>query len=269
MNNIPAHNFSKISLLSAYNCLYKFDIICLSETYLDHSIIPQDPNLEMQGYTLTREEHPSNVKRGGVCVCYKNHLHLQLLNINYLKECVTFELSIKNKFCIIAALYRSPSQSHSEFTNFTTSLELTLQAIVSKNPFLSLVLDDFNAKNKVWFDQDNTTTEGTIINDLMTQYGLTQIIHESTHLLDGSSSIIDLIFTSQNNLATNSRVRSSLHSNCHHQISFFSKFDLKIHYPPPYERLVWEYDKANKDPITKVIDAFDWDKKLSDKYVND
>ena len=64
-------------------------------------------------------------------------------------------------------------------------------------------------------------------------------------------------------------MHSSLHSNCHHQISFFSKFDLKIHYPPPYERLVWEYDKANKDPITKVIDAFGWDKKLSDKYVND
>ena len=51
-----------------------------------------------------------------------------------------------------------------------------LQAIASKNPFLSLVLGDFNAKNKVWFDQDNTTTERTIINDLMTQYGLTQIV---------------------------------------------------------------------------------------------
>ena len=47
-----------------------------------------------------------------------------------------------------------------------------LQAMASKNVFLSLILGDFNAKNKVWFDQDNTTTEGTIINDLMTQYGL-------------------------------------------------------------------------------------------------
>ena len=84
MNSIPAHNFSKISFLSAYNFLHKFDIICLSETYLDSSILPQDPNIEMQTYTLIRTDHPSNVKRGGVCVYYKNHLPLKLLNINYL-----------------------------------------------------------------------------------------------------------------------------------------------------------------------------------------
>ena len=59
-----------------------------------------------------------------------------------------------------------------------------------------------------------------------------------------------------------------MHSNFHRQIIFF-KFNLKIHYPPSYERVVWEYDKANKALITKAIDAFDWDKKLSKKCVND
>ena len=34
--------------------------------------------------------------------------------------------------CIIAALYRSSSQSRSEFKNFNTSLKLTVQAIVSE-----------------------------------------------------------------------------------------------------------------------------------------
>ena len=138
LNSIPAHNFSKISLLSAYNFLHKFDIICFSETYLDSSILSQDTNLEMTRYTLTliRADHPSNVKRGEVFVYYKNHLPLKLLNINYLPECITSELSVKNKFCIIAALYRSTSQSQSEFTNFTTSLELPLHAIASKKSFL-------------------------------------------------------------------------------------------------------------------------------------
>ena len=40
LNSIPAHSFSKISLLSAYKSLHKFDIICLSEIYLDTSILP-------------------------------------------------------------------------------------------------------------------------------------------------------------------------------------------------------------------------------------
>ena len=59
-----------------------------------------------------------------------------------------------------------------------------------------------------------------------------------------------------------------MHSNCHHQI-IFSEFSLKIHYPPPYERVVWEYDKPNKDLITRAIDVFDRDKKLSERCVND
>ena len=105
-----------------------------------------------------------------------------------------------------------------------------------------MVLGDFNAKNKLWFDQDNTLYEGSILNDLMAQYGLTQIIHEPTHILESSVSCIDLIFTSQENLVTNSGVHSSLHPNYHHQI-VFSNFNLKIYYPPSYERFIWKYEK--------------------------
>ena len=127
LNSISAHNFSKVSLLNAYTSLHSFDIICLSETYLDSSILSHDPNLEVQGYDLIRANHPSNVKRGGVCIYYKNHLPLKLTNINFLHECLTIELNIKNKLCVLVALYRSPSQSHNEFSSFITNLESTLQ----------------------------------------------------------------------------------------------------------------------------------------------
>ena len=43
-----------------------------------------------------------------------------------------------------------------------------------------------------------------------------------------------------------SGVHPSLHSNCHHQISY-ANFDFKIHYPPPYKRGTWHYQKANTD----------------------
>ena len=89
-----------------------------------------------------------------------------------------------------------------------------------------MVIGDFSAKNKLWFDQDNTSYEGSILNDLMAQYGLIQIIHEPTHILKSSVSCIDLIFTSQGNLVTSSGVHSSLHPNCHYQI-VFSNFNLK------------------------------------------
>ena len=68
LNSISARMFTKVSLLSAYISVHKFDIICLSGTYLNFEIQSDDKNLEIAGYNLVREDHPSNSKRGGVCV---------------------------------------------------------------------------------------------------------------------------------------------------------------------------------------------------------
>ena len=59
-----------------------------------------------------------------------------------------------------------------------------------------------------------------------------------------------------------SGVHSSLHENCHHQITF-AKFNLKIYYPPPYEREVWHYQKANSENIRKAINEFPWERRFS------
>ena len=58
-----------------------------------------------------------------------------------------------------------------------------------------------------------------------------------------------------------SSVQLSPHPNCHCQL-VFAKFKLSIYYPPPYERTVWYYNKANADLIRRAIDLFDWDKAL-------
>ena len=79
-----------------------------------------------------------------------------------------------------------------------------MQTTNLRKPFLTMVLGDFNARIKLWFDQDNTSYKGSILNDLMAQYGLTQIIHEPrpTHILKSLVSCIDLVFTSQEKLVT-------------------------------------------------------------------
>ena len=64
-----------------------------------------------------------------------------------------------------------------------------------------------------------------------------------------------------------SGVHSSLHPNCHHQI-VFAKINLKICYPPPYEREIWHYEKANAGIICRSIDQFPWDNKFSNLDVN-
>ena len=80
------------------------------------------------------------------------------------------------------------------------------------------------------------TSEGIQVDSITTSYCLNQIISDSTH---NSSSCIDLIFTNQSNLVTESGIHPSLHPKCHHQI-VFAKLNLNVEYPPLYERLIWD-----------------------------
>ena len=54
LNSIAAHNFSKISLLKAYNAAHSYDIKCLSETYLNHDTLSDNDNLKIPIESKTR-----------------------------------------------------------------------------------------------------------------------------------------------------------------------------------------------------------------------
>ena len=91
--------------------------------------------------------------------------------------------------------------------------------MADKNPYLMVALSGYNAKSNSWYRNNSTDTEGSKIDILTSTFGFHQIINEATHILNNSSSCIDLIFTSQPNLVKESGVHSSLHANCDHQIT--------------------------------------------------
>ena len=82
--------------------------------------------------------------------------------------------------------------------------------MADKNSYLMVALGDFNAKSNSWYRNDSTDTEGSKIDIVTSTFGFHQIIKEATHILNNSSSCIDLIFTSQLNLVTESGVHSSV-----------------------------------------------------------
>ena len=182
LNSISAHNFSKMSLLQAYNGVHKYDIICLSGTYLNFSIPYDDDNVKIPEYNLIRADHPSEDKRGGICIYYKHTLPLKVLDIHILQECINFEIKIENKLCNFIVLYRSPSQSQDTFESFIDNLELNIDAIVAKDPYLIDILCDFNAKLSTWCRSDKSTYEGSRIDGLVSNYGLQQLINEPTRI---------------------------------------------------------------------------------------
>ena len=92
------------------------------------------------------------------------------------------------------------------------------------------------------------TMEGTRLDSLVSTDGFHQLISEPTQILQNLLPCIDLIFTDQPSLVDDSSVHPTLHENSHHQI-IYCKLNLKIVYPPPYECLVWHFNRADVNAI--------------------
>ena len=81
LNGISAHNYTKISLLTAFVLVHNFDIICLSETYVNSETSTDDQNLEIPGYYLLCTGQHFNNKREAICLFNRTTPPLIVLNI--------------------------------------------------------------------------------------------------------------------------------------------------------------------------------------------
>ena len=172
--------------------IHQFDIICLSETYLNFDISSGNENLDIPGYRLVRSNHPSNDNQGGVGVYFKFSLPVQILSISMFHE------------------------------TFVKNFELNLELIFTKNPYLTLVVSDFNFKSQNCYKGNKTAASGTKLEIMASHYGFTQIISEPTLILEDASFCIDLIFTSQPNMVLHIGVHSSLHPISHIRFYFLN-----------------------------------------------
>ena len=91
LSSISPHDFVKVSLLEAYNATHKFDIICLSLTFLNSSLQNDDDILVLNGCKLVRSDNPSDLKREGVCIYLKEILPIKVLSIINVHECLVCE----------------------------------------------------------------------------------------------------------------------------------------------------------------------------------
>ena len=164
-------------------------------------------------------------------------------------------------------MYRSPSETSDDFNSFTTNLEKLVITISSINSRFILMLGILMPSGVICSSNDTATAEGAQLDYLTSLHGMKQVITEATHISENSCSCIDLIFSIQPNLITDSGKHPTLHSKCHHQI-IYSKLKLKIEYPPPYTRKVWNYSRSKTDLMNHSIESFDWPKLFSGKNVH-
>ena len=83
----------KLSSIADHNTIHKYDFICVSETYLDSPVHTQDRDILINGYNLICADQPNN-NRDGVCIYYRESLAVELVETNYLSECLLCEVML-------------------------------------------------------------------------------------------------------------------------------------------------------------------------------
>ena len=118
------------------------------------------------------------------------------------------------------------------FGTFADNLELNLDTMANKNPYLIVIPDDFNAKSSN-IKTIKQHVKALKLMRITSQFGVQQLIQEPAHTLSNSFSCINQIkvlnqsIMSQPNLVMESGVHFSLHEKCHHQL-VYAKFNLKV-----------------------------------------
>ena len=148
-----------------------------------------------------------------------------------------------------------------EFNNFIEKFETLLSKIENERPYCTLITGDFNAHCNEWYNKNKTNIFGSTLQGLFNDHGLFQMVHHPTFITKVARTSLDLVITNQPNLILSTEVHPSLHTNSHHQVNY-TKVHLKCPPPPPYERRLWHYGRANIEAIQKSISGYDWENAL-------
>ena len=268
LNVLAAHDHFKVTLIEAFITTHNFNILCLSETFLDSTIDLNDENVNIDGYSILRADHPSNNKRRGVCIYFKQTLPLiRRDDLSTMQETIVTEISVENETCFLTCFYRSPSQSHDELENFCSELNLLLTNTNNNQRACSILIGDFNAKCSKSWTSDKNDIAGLEIDNITTKVGYSQLIKKPTHFINGTSSYIDLIFSSNVSFIRNYGIKQSIYEKCHHIT--YGTLDFNVPLPPTYYREIWDYKNTDTDSIQKAISNFDWSKAFRNKNTNE
>ncbi|CAC5401986.1 unnamed protein product [Mytilus coruscus] len=236
----------KIDLIAAE--YEEFDILAFTESWLNSSHTDDSINLLNIHSPFRRDRGPQ--KLGGEVVVYvKNNLNVRRrpdLEIDEL-EAIWLELKVQNKNIVFGTFYIPPNSGHETWDKVETSLDMAL----NDNKDNIIVSGDFN--------ENQLNISNSKVKALLNQFSLTQMIDEPTHFTENSTSLIDLIMTSNVNEISYCCVGPPLTDQIRYHcpvIGFlnFLKTPLKA-----FKRKIWLYDEGDYDLFRNTRSEADWD----------
>ena len=236
----------KIELIEAE--LSNFDIICLTETWLDYRTT--DDTLALKGYNLYRRDRTGD-NHGGICVFAKRNIFTRRRNDLELPdvECIWIEVSTRQRKILIGTFYRPPNSSPAILSSIEDSIGLAYDT----NAQNILITGDFNldiAKQ----------SSNKKVSDICQHYNLNQLITAPIHYTETSSSTIDLFLTSnKDNVLLSGVGEPFLDQNVRYHCPIYCVFNLDKTTSPVYKRHIWLYDRGDYQSLSYELSETDWD----------
>ena len=218
LNSIITSNFIKVNLsnIKYFRPQHKYNMP--SESYLYSFISSDIVNLHIPDYSCFRFEHPSNKKSMAFLIYYKSALPKSKIETIFLPEFTSVKLKPARKIWRFLSFYRTLAQIQVELEEFSEIVYSILDYVAQNNPF-KVIVEVIQCQVKKNGILMTLSFEDSKIDFLTSTFDLHQIINQPKHVMKTSSPTIDLMFTSQPNLVTESDIHSLLHENCHHQIA--------------------------------------------------
>ena len=236
---------AKCSDLFAYLCCHHVDILAITETFLDESIL--DTEICPCNYVTFRRDRSRH--GGGILLMFKQDLQVSHRADfdSICSELLWMEVATLNVPLLFGVYYRSPSQSNSDIISLNYCL-------LSISDYPIVLCGDFNVPNIDWSVGFHTVSSlpANSLCDLVNDNYLSQLVTVPTR----GDNILDLLFSNSPNFITNVQVTDNLPGTDHDAI----KFTLSVVLPgkSSCKRLPYNYKRADLSLLSNVMCQVPW-----------
>ena len=226
---------TKLDEFKTFVYSHDFDVIGLSETWLDDCDTIDSDKLLLTGYLPPIRKDRSR-HGGGVCAYIRDEfaarqMSLSRLAVNIEAICIEYQVNgAKNLLCIT---YKLPDTDTLDYLDGIDSL-LSISAYNDIH-----LMGDFNCKHDLFCPTDRTTTDGRLLKAFFDAREFAQVVHEPTRFQQNYASCLDLVFTNRPTKIDNVTVHPQINNCDHCPVSV--TLSTTVPGQRSYKRMVWDY----------------------------
>jgi len=253
---------SKFDLLTNHIAFYQYDILGISETWLDDAV---DADLFIQGYQMPFRRDFNRHQRGIMVYVAdslpaKRRMDLEPSTC----EIICIEVQLNKMKVLVCNCYRV---QYYDVVDFGADIECIVDKASADYDGI-YIMGDMNARNQKFWDGDITNTEGRAIHSIFTQLGMKELISEPTRCVGNTQSCIDLIFTNNQSLVSLVGTKDKISEKCDH-LPIFAYLTIKTRTPCSYKRWVWDFKRGDYDKFRQLLLNAPWHSCYSDRNVDE